>query len=223
MKKWEVLWKGHKITAENKWMEERLLVDGSVVRQHSGISLAPVALKAEIQGQDGMVHKIKAKIGNLNSPWKTGCYIFGDGQLLAGDTAQIKLGDDERRLQEYYHMGSSDSSMRTTVLTNKRLIIASKNTEESYPLSKITAIKIGYKRLWGMVVIGAITCLIGLGLLSTFFGFVLVSTGLPFLYYGWMGKTKVVINQMGGEQSYSVWGNDEEFREFMDAVKQQMS
>lgn len=223
MKQWEMLWKGHKITVENRWMEEKLLVDGGVASRHGGISLGPVTLKAEIQGPDGAIHKLKAKIGNLNSPWRTGCYIFGDGHLLAGDTTPIKLGNDEERLNEYYHMGSADTSMRTTLLTTKRLIITSKNMEESYPLSKVTAIKIGYKRHWGMLVTGAITFTIGLILPSVFFRFLLLVAGSLLMYYGWVGKTKVVINQMGGEQSYSIQGRDEELLEFMDAVKQKMS
>lgn len=91
------------------------------------------------------------------------------------------------------------------VLTNRRLVVVYGNAEESYPLSKITAVRLGL--LAQNVVAGLIGLAIGGGL----------------GYLGWKGKTLLLISQMGGEKYYAVRGKDSKLTEFMDAVNSKLA
>ena len=65
----------------------------------------------------------------------------------------MKLGDDEQKLAEYYFKGAGDAGNMST-LTNRRLVVVYRNAEESYPLSKITAIRIIYEQIIGLMILG---------------------------------------------------------------------
>lgn len=112
-----------------------------------------------------------------------------------------------------------------SVLTNRRLIVVYGNAEESYPLSKITAVKIIFKRSIAMLVIGVLIALGGLGALSSsvLAGLAMLLIGGAMAYFGWKGKTHLGITQMGGEKSYSVRGRDAALDEFMHAVNTKLA
>ena len=57
----------------------------------------------------------------------------------------MKLAEDEEPISTYYFKGATDSR-NTSVLTNRRLVVIYKSVEESYPLSKITAVKVSFQR-----------------------------------------------------------------------------
>lgn len=69
----------------------------------------------------------------------------------------MKFADDEVKASEYYFKGVEDVA-NMSVLTNRRLIVVYGNAEESYPLSKITAVRIVFNRsLWMQIVGGDIS------------------------------------------------------------------
>lgn len=70
----------------------------------------------------------------------------------------MKFADDEQSVTEYFFRGAKS----TSVLTNKRLVIFYKKNEESYPLSKITSVKVGFSRSIGMMISGALLAVIAL-------------------------------------------------------------
>ncbi len=136
----------------------------------------------------------------------------------------MKLGEDEAKVTEYYFKGVGDAS-NMSVLTNRRLVIVYGNAEESYPLSKITAVRIVFNRSWLLLIVGGILALIGLGTLSQNAGGGLVglAIGGGLGYLGWRGKTRLLISQMGGQKYYAVRGKDSKLTEFMDAVNSKLA
>jgi hypothetical protein len=136
----------------------------------------------------------------------------------------MKLGEGEEKVAEYYFKGVNDVA-NMSVLTNRRLVVVYGNAEESYPLSKITGVKIIFNRSWWMLIVGVIIALIGLGTLgnSVGGGIVALAIGGGLGYLGWKGKTRMLINQMGGEKYYAVRGKDQKLIEFMDAVNSKLS
>jgi hypothetical protein len=136
----------------------------------------------------------------------------------------MKLGEGEEKIAEYYFKGVNDVA-NMSVLTNRRLVVVYGNAEESYPLSKIVAVKTIFNRSWGMLIVGAIIALIGLGMLGNNVGagIVVLAIGGGLGYLGWKGKTALLINQMGGEKYYKVRGKDPKLIEFMDAVNSKLS
>ena len=147
----------------------------------------------------------------------------------------MKLGEGEERIAEYYFKGPNDVA-NVSVLTNRRLVVVYRNAEESYPLSKIIAVKIIFNRSWGLLIVGAIIALIGIiGLLSgngeggngeggnVVAGIVFLAIGVGLAYLGWKGKTHLLIKHMGGDKYYRVRGKDQKLIEFMDAVNNQLS
>ncbi len=136
----------------------------------------------------------------------------------------MKIGEGEEKITEYYFKGLGDVANMST-LTNRRLVVVYGNAEESYPLSKIAAVKIIFNRRWAMLIIGVILALIGLGMLGQNVGGGLVSLAIGggLAYLGWKGKTQLLINQMGGEKHYAVRGKDQKLIDFMDAVNSKLS
>lgn len=136
----------------------------------------------------------------------------------------MKLGEDEQKTAEYYFKGVEDVA-NMSVLTNRRLVVVYGNAEESYPLSKITAVKTIFNRTWWMVIIGGIIALIGLSGLgnNVLGGLIGLAIGGGLGYLGWKGKTRLLIGQMGGEKSYAVRGKSQKLMEFMDSVNSKLS
>lgn len=131
----------------------------------------------------------------------------------------MKLAEDEQKLTEYFFKGVGDVANMST-LTSRRLVVVYGNAEESYPLSKITAVRIIFNRSWVMLILGVIIGLAGLGNLgsSVIGGLVAIAVGGALAYFGWNGKTRLQISQMGGRKQYVVRGRDAALTEFMDAV-----
>ena len=136
----------------------------------------------------------------------------------------MKVGEGEEKIAEYYFKGVNDVA-NMSVLTNRRLVVVYGNAEESYPLSKIAAVKIMFNRSWAMLIIGVIIVLIGLAMLgdNVGAGIVALAIGGGLGYLGWKGKTQLLINQMGGEKYYKVRGKDQKLIEFMDSVNNKLS
>ncbi len=137
----------------------------------------------------------------------------------------MKLADDESKVAEYYFRTSGDVA-NVTFLTNRRIVVVYGNAEESYPLSKITAIKTIYNRNWKLVIGGAILALIGLAVIgsSAVAGLVGVAAGAGLIYLGWLGKTNLLIGQMGGNKHYPVRGRAEQaMKDFIEAVNAKLA
>jgi|SRR5882724_4033096 len=146
----------------------------------------------------------------------------------------MKIGDGEDKIADYYFKGESDVS-NMSVLTTRRLIVVYGNAEESYPLSKITAVKTIFNRSWLLVIVGlfiavptALAALGGIARIASepapFFGTLLVAAiagGVAYL--GWKGKTRLLIKQMGGEKYYVVRGKDSRLIDFMESVNAKLA
>jgi hypothetical protein len=136
----------------------------------------------------------------------------------------MKLAEDEQKLSEHYFKNVGDTA-NMSILSNRRLIVVYGNAEESYPLSKITAVRIIYNRSWLMVVIGALIALAGLAASGKNAGAAVIglAIGGALVYFGWKGKTQLDIGQMGGHKHYGVRGRDPKLNEFMEAVNARLS
>ena len=73
----------------------------------------------------------------------------------------MNLAEGESPVATYYFRGHTDQS-NTSVLTNRRLVVIYKGLEESYPLSKITAVRVQYQRSLLLVFIGMIFAVISI-------------------------------------------------------------
>jgi sulfite exporter TauE/SafE len=132
----------------------------------------------------------------------------------------MKLADDENKVAEYFFRKSGDVA-NVTVLTNRRIVIVYGNAEESYPLSKITAVKTIYNRHWKLVILGAMLALIGVAVIrsSAVAGLLGVAAGAGLIYLGWLGRTNLLIGQMGGNKHYSVTGQAKQgMKDFIEVV-----
>jgi hypothetical protein len=136
----------------------------------------------------------------------------------------MKLGEGEEKVAEYYFKGVNDVG-NMSVLTNRRLVVVYGNAEESYPISKIAAVKIIFNRSWWMLILGPFIAMSGLAMLGVTVGggIVALVIGGGLGYLGWKGKTRMLINQMGGEKCYAVRGKDPKLIEFMDGVNSKLS
>ena len=136
----------------------------------------------------------------------------------------MRLSDDEQQLAEYYFKDGNDVA-NMSVLTNRRLVVVYGNAEESYPLSKITAVKILFKRSMVMLIIGSLVALIGLATLGSnlIVALVFLAAGGALAYFGWKGKTILAISQMGGAKDYVLRGQDSRLADFMHAVNGKLS
>lgn len=136
----------------------------------------------------------------------------------------MKLSDDETKIAEYYFKGGADPS-NVSILTNRRLIVMYKNAEESFPLSKITGVRILFKRSLALSIIGLIIALFGLGFLkdSAVVAILLLAIGGAMAYFGFKGKTYLLIQQMGGDKRYIVRGKDQDLVNFVDSINSKIS
>ena len=132
----------------------------------------------------------------------------------------MRFGPNEYSIADPYYFKGTNDVGNMSVLTNKRLVVVYGNAEESYALSKISAVRIIFDRSLKMIVCGVLLALIGLasfvkvpalGVLSLALGGLLV-------YLGWKGKTHLFISSIGGNKLYAVRGQDPALREFMDSV-----
>ncbi len=139
----------------------------------------------------------------------------------------MKLGEGEEKIAEYYFPGvfGGTNVANMSILTNRRLVVVYRNAEESFPLSKITAVRIIFNRSWWMLIVGGIIALIGLGTLdnNVLGGLICLAIGGGLCYLGWKGKTRLLISQMGGEKYYPVRGKSQALIEFMDAVNSKLA
>lgn len=136
----------------------------------------------------------------------------------------MNIGENEEKISEYYFKGTNDVK-NMSVLTDRRLIVNYKNAEESYPLSKITAVKTIFNRSWFMTIFGGIIALVSLSVFaeSIVSGSIVLVVGGALTYFGWIGKTQLLIKQMGGEKFYKVRGKDTKLTDFMDLVNSRLS
>jgi len=132
----------------------------------------------------------------------------------------LKLGEGEEKIAEYFFKGDNDVN-NMSILTNRRLIVLYKNAEESFPLSKITAVRVIFKRSIITLILGNVMAIIGVFALP--FGIILIAIGAYLAYLGAKGKTQLLISQIGGEKYYRVKGKDKKLIEFMDAVNSKLS
>lgn len=140
----------------------------------------------------------------------------------------MKLGEGEEKIGEWHFVGTSYGVVPVrlaTHLTNRRLVIVSRDGEESYPLSKITAVKTTFSRSWGVILVGLIVMFFALDFLRSeplaMTIILAIAGGLGYL--GWRGETKLVIGQMGGDKGYAVGGKSPQLMEFMEAVNSKLS
>ena len=110
-------------------------------------------------------------------------------------------------------------------VTNRRLVVTYKNAEESFPLSKINAVRIVFNRSIKMMIVGGIAALAGLGAISNsvLAGLVLIAIGAALLYFGWIGKTKIAIGQPGGDKYYNASGVSTQLKDFVEVVNGRLS
>jgi hypothetical protein len=136
----------------------------------------------------------------------------------------MRIADGEQKLGEYYFKGVGDVANMSTV-TDRRLVVTYGNAEESYPLSKITRVRMIYNRSWKMIIRGAVIALIGLSALSgsVMGGIVDVAIGGALIYFGWKGKTQLEIGQMGGHKMYPIRGQDPLLMESTHTVNSRLS
>jgi hypothetical protein len=137
----------------------------------------------------------------------------------------MKLGDDEQKVADYYFKGTSDVA-NMSVLTNRRLVVVYGNAEESYPLSKITAVKIIFNRSWLLMFVGVMLALIGYFVFRSSAGAGLLSivAGAGLVYLGWLGKTNLWIGQMGGNKHYGRMGQaKKEMEDFVESVNAKLA
>jgi hypothetical protein len=136
----------------------------------------------------------------------------------------MKLADDETKVAEYYFKALNDVS-NMSILTNRRLIVIYGNAEESFPISKITAVRLLFHRSKTMIIIGIIIALIGIALIkgSPVVGILGLAIGGAMAYFGIKGKTYLLIQQMAGDKEYVVRGKDQKLIEFIDAVNSKLS
>lgn len=124
----------------------------------------------------------------------------------------------------FYFRGDKNKNYIGT-LTKNRLIIKIKNTEESFPLNKITSIKINYSKRYYFIVSGIIL-VFGMIWLTVYkfnqtniivnlFFFII---GLISILFGYLGRTKIYIGQANGNRAYFVAGKNDKLFEFKDKV-----
>ncbi|MEI8015201.1 MAG: hypothetical protein WCH20_10235 [Nitrospira sp.] len=139
----------------------------------------------------------------------------------------MKFGDQESKLADYCCKDELGRKI-SCILTDRRLVISDKNSEENYPLGKITVVSTVYGRYWWVIVIAvltAFTCLADIAFRgeassSSFVGFTLAGI-MSYLWF--IGYTKFSIGQMGGNKRYSIFGKDEKLMAFVDAVNEKLS
>lgn len=136
----------------------------------------------------------------------------------------MQLGEGEELIGEWYFKKGGDVA-NVSKLTNRRLVVIYGNAEESYPLSKITAVRIIFNRSWLMLIFGGILALFSLagfgeGGLALF---IALPIGAGLVYLGWIGKTRLTISMMGGEKEYIVRGKGSSLKECMEAVNSRLS
>jgi hypothetical protein len=136
----------------------------------------------------------------------------------------MRVADGESKLGEYYFKGVGDVANMSAV-TDRRLVITYGNAEESYPLSKITSVRVIYYRSWKMMLGGAVITFIGLTALASNVvgGLVCIIIGGALIFFGWKGKTQLEIGQMGGNKIYPIRGQDPLLMEFMHTVNSRLS
>lgn len=156
----------------------------------------------------------------------------------------MKLKEGEEILKEYYFSQTKDTYNKG-VLTNKRLICISKTsrdneTEENYPLSKLTSVRIEKeKNTFRSKVLGF--AIIGMLILLTITGFMIFSDREPmwseisylipvYLILIWLIRfglkpdkvmTNLLITQMGGTKRYFTRDN-KNLQEFIELINDQL-
>ncbi len=136
----------------------------------------------------------------------------------------MHVGEGEEKIDEYYFPGAFGGTnvANLSVLTNRRLVVVYGNAEESYLLSKITAVRIIFNRSRWMLIVGALIGLASLGD-NVLGGLIGLAIGGGLCYLGWKGKTHLVISHMGGEKHYPVRGKSQALIEFMNAVNSKLA
>jgi hypothetical protein len=71
----------------------------------------------------------------------------------------FKLGADEEKRAEYFFKRHGDFG-NSGLVTNRRLIVITKNAVETYPLAKINAVRIGYSRSLVTVALGIVMVIV---------------------------------------------------------------
>lgn len=135
----------------------------------------------------------------------------------------MNLVDGESKISELMFSNSGIGHMAT--LTNRRLIVTWKNAEESYPLSKISGVKLHFQRQLGAIVGGVVLGIIGFAILinGSLWGVAVGFVGALMIYGGWIGETQFVITQPGGSKAYKLAGRKPDFEAFVHAINGTLS
>lgn len=149
----------------------------------------------------------------------------------------MKLNKDEKVLKEY-SFSKEKETLDKALLTNRRLIFFNNDSEENYPLSKITSVKVEKEKsdfrtkVLGFAAISLIILLIVTG--AMIFGesnpnwntiFALIPIYLILIWLIRFGlkpekvTTKLVISQLGGTKKY-IAKNNKDLQEFIDKVNE---
>jgi hypothetical protein len=139
----------------------------------------------------------------------------------------MKLSINEEFISDY-KFNESGSQTNQIVLTDKRLVIIYGNSEESFPLSKITAVKVAYKQ-WkillyiGLVFFVLLGVLMGSGRMLGGMEILIVSiVPIIMIIVGLRKSTLFSINHMGGEKTYKVKKYDDKLDQFIEKVNESM-
>lgn len=68
----------------------------------------------------------------------------------------FKFGPNEESIAEYFFKKQGDFG-NVSLVTNQRLIVTTKNHVETYPLTKINAVRIGFSRSLWTLILGIVT------------------------------------------------------------------
>ncbi|MEO0151721.1 MAG: hypothetical protein ABIL49_03150 [candidate division WOR-3 bacterium] len=134
----------------------------------------------------------------------------------------MRLTEGEEKIAEYHFKKGG----KILILTNKRLVVIYKNSEESYPLNKIISVKISQYRFWIWSVIGLAMIILGFFSLPSDFsiiGLILIISGILLVFFGLQKKLLVVITHQGGQKKFEGGSKDKELIDFIDAVNSKLS
>lgn len=141
----------------------------------------------------------------------------------------MSLNKRDDIIDVFYFRGEKYNNYVGTLTTN-RLIIKYKNTEESFPLNKITSIKINYSKGYYLLIAGIINVLgiiylilIKSDLTNMMVNIFFLIIGFVSILLGYWGNTKFYIGQANGNRTYSVIGKNDKLFEFKEKVNSMIS
>lgn len=126
----------------------------------------------------------------------------------------LTLAENEVKIVEYdFH--DDKGNKEKCILTNRRLITVSNDSQDYYPLSKITAIGITHTKQMGLAITGIFLTIIAVILfllISLYYAnealfilpLLLLIIGVLMIFFGVEEDVCLKIRQMGGEKAYTI-------------------